>query len=1008
MKKPVLRRAVLLLMALLLALDLTVTFGMLRNSDTLDLTYGKGSQQIINLEGDSASGTRYYQKQYSARTIRSAALETSLRISDEGTILLKNDGILPLSPDTPVTPLGYALFDPLYCGTGSSAVSTLDADVLTPAEGLRLVFPAVNETAFSSQESAALEAPDPGKNPSLAAVRPLDGSSRILYEFVPSVLDGALSSMQGTVGVVYFARQAGEGGDSCMSAYEDGTPHELALTQAEKALLALAKENCSAVVAVICSASPMELACLEDDPAIRAVLWQGGAGSTGYGSVARILAGDVNPSGRLPFTFAADMSRDPTYPNQDDGSSRFTYANAFTTALGSSKTDKNVPAPFHEYEEGVYLGYRYYETAWGLGVLEDYYSRENGVVYPFGFGLGYSDFSRDLTGVTIQDLNLVLRVSVTNRGDRPGKDTVQVYSSPPYTGLDREYGIEKPSAVLLAFGKTKELAPGETQELEFTIVLEDLASYCSAHSNGDGTYGCYVLEAGTYRISVRSDSHTVLEESDLQISDTIWFCGTLQRYSERLAQSPVSASVDYSARIEDTSSYQAAVNRFERMNAYMADPEISHAVPLSRSDWEGTFPTSPDDSDRMASDTVVRWIAESDIAREASDPLPDANRPVSGADNGLTLADLRGISYSDPAWDKLLDQLTYTDPEDYRTVLFEAAYETGALESLRKPRSTEHDGPQGLTMPDVSGKNWLSGVCGYPAAPVMAATWNTDLLYELGAMVGQEALLAGITGWYAPGLNILRSPFCGRASEYYSEDPLLSGLLGARVVSGAGDNGLSCAAKHFCLMETEAHKGPNTCTWMTEQALREIYLRPFELVVKTARKTVWVDSGHQGRLESRTMRAGDFIMASDSAVGALWSAACPNLLTDVLRNEWGFSGAVISDMHMNVYSLMLARMLSAGCDLLMTTGSDSAVNLSGWSSGTTQQLARQAVKNVCYMQVNSALMQGISSRSVIEYSLSPWKRALFIVNGAVALVLLAGGAFLLRGWIRERKEQSTI
>lgn len=992
MKRKPLYRILLPAMILLLALNATVSVGMLQNADTLDVLFGKGEQLIINLDSAQETTAQYYTAAYATQAeARAAAQRVAQQISDEGTVLLKNDGLLPLAAEQCVSPLGLGYFHPLYCGSGSTAISTLDKDVTTPREGLHAAFAQVNTQVEDAQQRAFDASAQLGANANLTATRPVDGTeTAILYEFSTAVYQDTADSLAGTVGVVYIVRQSGENQDAHMGAYEDGTPHALALTQAEHAILDLAKERCTGVVVIISSASPMELACLEDDPGISAILWQGGAGSTGYASIGEILAGRVNPSGRLPFTFAADFRQDPTWVNQDDGSDRFTYANAFTTQLSQNDTTQNSAAPFHEYEEGIYIGYRYYETAHALGALSDYYSRENGVVYPFGYGLSYADFRQEIVHASTGTGGLKLSIKVTNLSDRyAGKEVVQLYVTPPYTQEDAAAGIEKSAVSLVAFAKTKLLAPGESQTLQLTIEPEDLASYCYTHDNGDGTVGCYTTTGGEYIISLRRDSHTVLDETTFTIPETAYLAGTLIRPSDKAAQSPLDSSG--TAVVTDSANHEqmAATNRFDQLNQYMTDPNISHATILTRADWANTQPTAPTEEDRIASSTVVEWIAQSDVSTGMV-ALPQAEAyPLSGQANGLVLADLRAVDYDNPMWDKLLDQLTYDSPETYRQVLFEAAYQTGELPTLSKPRSSEKDGPQGLNQADVTGKNWITGVCGYPAAPVMSATWNEALLYDLGAAVGQEALLKGINGWYAPGLNILRSPFCGRASEYYSEDPLLAGCMGAQVVSGAGDNGLSCAIKHFCLMETEAHRGPNTCTWMTEQTLREIYLRPFEIVVKNARKTIsYTTDNTSGELSQRVMRACDFIMASDSGVGTVWTAASSALLTDVLRGEWGFDGTVVSDIHMNGSATMIRRLLSAGCDMLMSLRDDHSINFDAYDEADGQVLIRRAIKNVCYTMVNSSLMQGISSTSVIEYRMSPWMQVLLTVSLVVAAILL--------------------
>lgn len=1003
-------RALLPAMAMLLALDLTVSAGMLTNADTLDLMFGKGAQTVV---GSAVSvEAEYYTKEYeTAAEALAAATEVSRRISDEGVVLLKNDGLLPLDGQAELTPLGLRCFAPYYGGLGSSIISTEAEDVVSPLEGLALSFDNINEPLVRRQSDALAQGVSK-ENAALCCHTPLDvfaDPGCALYEFSPSVYEGAEADCAGTVGVVFFGRQTGENLDAWSGAYDDGTAHMLALTSSERELLRFAKDNCESVVVVICSSSAMELAALEDDPDVDAILWLGGAGSTGYVSLAAILRGAVTPSGRTPITFAANFHSDPTFANQDDGSDRFVYEGLSVSRLSSTDFLESAPAAFQEIEEGVYLGYRYYETARVLGALEDVYDRARGVVYPFGYGLSYTSFSQTITGVRTQGQTVYVGVRVRNEGDRyAGKEVVQLYVSPPYTSLDVHYGIEKPAASLIAFAKTSLLGPGEEELVTLSFPVENLASYCYTRVNDDGTVGCYMIEEGEYVLSLRANAHEVLDSIIFRQNDTLWFDSDRPRFSEQEAQSTLDANGSPVAFAGDTAGVQAATNRFPMLNAYMTSDEISNATILSRADWDGTQPTAPTQEDRQPSRTVRALIAEADpagfdaqndplLGDTAASPVYRAQAPASGAENGLVLADMRGKYYDDPMWESLLNQLLY-EPQAMRDCLFEAGYKTGALAEIGKPASTEYDGPQGLTLADTAGKNWLSDVCGYPAAPVMAATWNAPLMYEFGHAVGQEALAADIDGWYAPALNILRSPFCGRSSEYYSEDPLLCGLLGAQVVSGAGDAGLSCAVKHFALMLTEAHKNPNTCIWMTEQALREIYLRPFEIAVKTARKTIlYAQDDQADTLLSRTMRAADFVMASDSAIGGEWCAANYALLTQVLRGEWGFEGCVVSDMHNAVTAPILEKILRAGCDTLMSTNSGNTDIFSRQASATTLHRLRTAVKNVCYRLVNSNLMQGIPPSASFQYGLSSWRIALIALNACVFALLIAGGAACLAG-----------
>ncbi len=1012
-----LRRGLAPAMALLLALTLTVSAGMWANSAALDDYFGRGARTITVVEGSGGWDRTYYPRLYAnARESRAAAAALSKTVSDEGIVLLKNDGLLPLSPSAEISPFGLRYVDPYYGGAGSSAIDPGADYVVTAQEGLHRAFGRINAALEEKLLQAYEPGTDPAGNPGITAAVPLDGGEGVIHEFDSALYQGTESACSGTVGVVFVGRRTGESADAHAGAYSDGTPHMLALTAAERAAVDFAKAHCAGVVVVLESSAPMQIAALEDDGGVNAILWVGGAGSGGYESLGDILAGKVVPSGRLPDCYPSDFTRDPTFANFDDGSDRFVYANAYTTLVGNYDVRENANAPFHEYEEGVYLGYRYYETAYDLGFLQDYYNRTDGVVYPFGYGLSYTSFSQRILSFSQSGGSIAVTVRVTNTGRRyTGKDVVQLYCTTPYTQFDRDYDIEKPTAVLLQFEKTGPIAPGEYEDVEITVPWEAMASYCSTRRNGDGTAGCYVLEEGDYILSVRSDSHTVLDQRTAHAPATVWYDNDHPRQAEISAQSPLDQNggvLSYPAR--SGAAYQAAVNRFSLLSAYMADPAVSSVTVLSRKDWAGTQPTAPTDQDRNASDTVVQWIAAYDTAKYdyASDSrlgnnpgslVYRAEAPLTGEENGMVLADLRGKSYYDPMWDLLLNQLTFSDAEELRRCLFEDAYHTGAVKAIGKPETLERDGPQGLTLADQAGRNWLSGTCAYPSAPVMAATWSKPLMYELGYMVGQEALVAEVNGWYAPGLNLHRSPFGGRAAEYLSEDAVLSGYLGAQIISGAGDAGVYCAVKHLVLMDTEGHRNPHTAVWLTEQALREVYLKPFEIALTTARKTIRYIADEAGTSRTRTMRAGDFVMTADCAVGACWTSASYELLTQVLREEWGFQGAVISDMNLNSNAGRIDMMLRAGCDALMSTPNGARATVQDAESPTGQGLLREAVKNICYVTVNSNLTQGAAPGSIIQYALSPWAVGLLVFDGAAAVLTAALSAWLVLRARDERK-----
>lgn len=930
-------RVILPIVGLIIALMLTVTYSMERNAADLDLRFGRGQPTIIKVEESSVLDADYYSIDgLSSKQVRQLASSVSQTISDEGIVLLKNDGLLPLSSETTITPLGLRFIQPYYGGTGSVAISTAPGDVTTPEEGLRRSFPRLLDKAVTLQKQCA-DKPQIWKS-----VRPVDNAQKanVLYELPTDSLAEIAPDCIGTVGIVYIGRQTGEYAEACATVYEDGTPHMLALTTAEHALIDFAKTHCRNVIVALCCSSAMQVPELAADERVSAILWMGGAGSTGYDSLASILIGEINPSGHLPVSFAADFTKDPSYANHDDGSERFTYANVTTTQITSKELIQKQHAAFHEYEEGIYVGYKYYETACALGYPQD-------VTYHFGHGLSYTQFSQQFISVELENDYVTAKVKVTNMGDRAGKSVVQLYVERPYTESDRQLHVEKSAVDLMQFAKTALLAPNESCYIHLSFPVQAMASYCT-----ESVYhGGYRLCAGCYRVSIRLDSHHVLDSAFIELKDERWF--TLE-----------------------------ATNRFSEMNRY-AMGETSGMQCLSRAAWTDTMPTAPTELDRQAHESISASILSNDAAYADRTGESLSVAPVSEKQYGVVLADLRGRAYDDPLWDVLLDQLDFSQTDALTNTLLRGM--------IYLPATRAYDGPQGLTLADVSGKNWLNNKCGYPGTPVMASTWNASLMYALGESVGREALVAGIHGWYAPGLNIVRSPFCGRVVEYFSEDPRLSGLMGMQVVSGAGDQGLICSLKHFPIMEAETHRGLNTCTWMTEQTMRELYLLPFELIVKGANKVVAYYEGKDVRSMSfKKMPAGCFLMVADSAIGSSWVGICREMLHAIVREEWGFEGAIITDMHQVSTPLMVNSALAAGCDVFMTTQAKLSLPVQEFENPETQTNMRRALKNLSYTFVNSNLMQYMPPSAKVEYRMSPWRFWMFTVDMLIALACVIG------------------
>lgn len=995
---------------------------------SLDAFLGKGKRTASNPKGTVGWDTDYYTftSKNSEEALQNSA-DISESIADEGIVLLKNNGLLPLTEDTAVTPMGYRYLNPLMSGSGSGSADTTADYVYSAEKGITEAFKNVNTAAAEAMANENVHESTPVAASGEAGATTFLGSSVNISEYPASTYEGIEDTCTDTVGLVFLGRAGGEGGDLYTLEYDDGTPHELALTDTERDTLNFAKENCSGgVVVIVNSCNTMELAELEDDPEIDAVISMCTPGAMGFKSLGKILNGTVNPSAKTVDTFVADVTKTPTFVNFNDGTGQTSYTNTSYTRdiwLSKFKGGPEFEARFREYEEGVYLGYRWYETASSLGYFDStnlpegetdpYYNRDNGVVYPFGYGLSYTTFSQEITDFKEKDSEINVTVKVTNTGDVAGKDVVQVYYEAPYTEFDVENMIEKSTVNLLDYAKTKLLEPGNSEEVTITFNIEDMASYCFTHANPDGTTGCYVLENGDYQITVRANSHDVIDSRTVTYDETFWYDGSDEnhiRESEKKAQSELNydgTSIGEAANTE--LGYIAATNEFENANTYMTDSSVGNDVTiLTRNDCSNTQPSKPTDVTRRASDTVISWLDYNfttlDLGNgkewdSVNDPVLGSNEnsqvykekmPESGQDNGLTLSDMRGLSYYDKKWDLLLNQIDYSSGE-FTKGLFANAFGSGKISSVGKPETVDHDGPQGLALNDNDGNSWIN-CCSFPAATVLAQTWNKDLAYEMGTALGEENYWLGGSAWYAPAINLHWSPFSGRNYEYYSEDPIISGMTAAAVISGAGDKGTYCTLKHFAMVDQEADRWWIPAVWATEQTIREIYLKPFEIAVKNAKKTIKFISDDQGTVSTKTMRACDSMMTSGwSGIAGLYTAYDYNLLTNVLRNEWGFQGYVVTDYDQgNAASddVAVNRMVRAGNDQHMLDMTLSPGSYTSLDTATGVYALRTAVKNTLYTMANSAVVNGAAPGAEIYYAMSAWRVAVIVIDIVLGLAIV--------------------
>ena len=976
--------------AVVLLLDVVATIAMNYFTPTMDMFFGKAPLTLRNPSGTQNWMLDYYGEDElgDLSAAKKEGLAVAKKISDEGIILLKNkDHALPLRASDTVTPFGRSFVDPIYGGSGSGATDTNGDVLVTPYKAFAGTFANFNETMYAALEKAL----DSG-NYVRGAIQGQTSTFEI-GEFPISAYSGAESSIANynDVGLLIISRIAGEGNDLTKDMSQwGGNPgeHMLELNDAEKAQLELAKESCDKVVVVINAATTFELGALELDDGVDAILWMGFPGEVGFSSLADILVGNVNPSGHTVDTFPADFTCNPVWNNLGDYSYDSENMDGKTTGMAQGTPLALMGSgEYLEYEEGIYMGYRYYETAalelgeewytaWKDNFDEDSYTTPGtGVVYPFGYGLSYTTFTQQLISHKVKDGQVIVEVNVTNTGDVAGKEVVEVYYSAPYT----PGGIEKAHVVLAAFDKTDMLEPGKSQTLELSFRVEDMASY---DVYGEG---CYVLDAGTYQIQLMKNAHDVIDTFTYTQRQKIVYNETNPRQSEVDAQSLMNAdgtldNVPAKSLSDENAGYVAATNQFEKVNAYMLSADVTN---MSRADFVGTFPTEPPAERKATDEFAAQWDrfdykTDPELGNVEGSKVYHVEAPAQGEENGITVADMRGRNYHDPLWEDFLDQITY-DAETFKGIVG-GTYITAAIPYLGLPATTAKDGPVGAT--GVYGTGQVIDATSWGSTCVLAATFNTDLAYEMGTCVGNELLTIGVTGWYAPGLNIHRTPFSGRNFEYYSEDPLLSGKMAAKEVSGAAGRGINVHLKHFALNDEEVNRYKQTAVFANEQTMREIYLRGFEICVKEATCTVKYIVDDHGTMGSTVQRAAKGMMTSHFRIGTDHTNENYALLTAVLRDEWGFTGFVITDMMDGVnYDRRMRAGLDISMDLNQTPPQEDL------SSPTAQWAFRKSIHNICYSLANSNALNYAAPGATTEYPLSGWQIGLIVANIVVAIFL---------------------
>ena len=901
---------------------------------------------------DLVSGSGTISEETSAK-----ATELVNEITAEGVVLAKDeDNVLPVASGSKLNVFGWSSTNPCYGGTGSGALN--DAypvtDLLT---GLHDAGIETNEELSkfytdykADRPSVGMAAQDwtlPEPNVNLYTDEMMENAkafsdtamvviTRVGGEGADLPTDMASGSWIRRVAQAYGSERGtayynGTYDDSLNEGNDwDQGDHFLQLSNREEDLLDLVTSNFDNVILVYNGANAFQMDFLKDYPQIKGVLLCPGTGQSGFEGFGKVVSGEVNPSGRTADTYVSDLTAAPWWNNFGD----FKYTNTEDLNSDASFFDPEGTTPsFVNYVEGIYVGYKFYETAADEGLI----NYDDEVVFPFGYGLSYTSFTKEMSSITSDGTNLNFTVTVTNTGSAAGKDVVEIYSNPPYTNG----GIEKASANLLDFAKTNELAPGESQTMEFSIPVEDLASYDYQ------TNGCYVLEAGDYIISANNDSHNVADSKTYTVASDIVYNESNKRSSDAVA----------------------ATNEFD-----FAEGEVTY---LSRADGFANYAeatAAPANYEMSDADKAVFYNAHSytESGYEADD---DANAEdiTTGAKNGLKLVDLRGVDYNDPKWDDLLDQMTI---EDMQQLIGFGGYQTAAVTSIEKVRTNDCDGPASIN-------NNFTGVgsVGFPAATLIGMTWSKELAYSFGDSIGEMANEMDTSGWYGPAMNIHRTAFAGRNFEYYSEDGVLSGVMASNAIKGAQEHGVYAYMKHFALNDQEGNRTSMAATWSNEQAIREIYLKPFEISVKDA-------DCHA-------------VMSSFNYIGNCWAGGCSELLKNVLRGEWGFVGFVETD-YFGVYGYMTADQgVRNGSDLMLCTTGNDFNTVTVLTNGSKQAL-REASKNILYTVVNS--------RAYAEENLNPgmpkWKIIMIGADVIVALLIVGLEYTAIKGYKKRKEEEA--
>lgn len=978
--KRTLKKLFLNVTAILLAIIVTGNIIAVECAGQINSALGLATSKVVSTlpEGETEDYARYYESAYSSLADLKAAGEAKVReVEGEGIVLLKNENnTLPLAAGSKVSLIGVTVTDPVYGGTGSGAVDASGAanyyDVMTGAG-----YEVTNKPLLDWYIADELK-----RNAHEIAEQKWSKVKRNNQDADDNDTIGVGEDVIYVVG-----RVGGEGNDMTMEMDDALDGDYLTLNEDELSILEglteLKEEGAiKSITVIINSANPISVGFLNsEDYSIDAALWVGSVGQTGLYAVGDVISGAVTPSGSLPDTWWVDNQLNPVMNNFGS----YTYEGSSNFDLGPNANKFN---QYVVYQEGIYLGYKYTETRYEDVVLgtpnAGNFVYENIVGYPFGYGLSYTTF--DFSDLKVEKsgegtkAEYTVSVTVTNTGSVAGKKAVQVYAQKPYTEYDKQWQIEKAAVELAGYGKTQLLEPGQSETVTVTVPEYFLTSYDALNT------GVYVLAEGTHYLTVADNAHAaannILAVKAKTVADGMTAEGDADMvYGVEYAFDDQTYSVAYGTGNPVTSLFdEADVNRFEGSG----DNKV---VYYSRSDWQGTVTPG------TVKLTMTQGIADAAILNDAD--LPDdtgVEFPTMGEDNGTQLIHMMDYAYDDPQWDTFMDQLTY---DQMAKICANGLRMTINIDAIGKPLTVDHNGPSGVTQKYSIGENGYAvqtndplkdskGTC-YPCNGIIAATFNDQLALEVGELIGEDAMWAGYAGLYGSGLNIHRSPYAGRVFEYYSEDGTLTGLIDTQETLGIQSKGVYVYNKHFVLNDQENNRA-GIGTWCNEQALREIYLRAFELPIINANAKC--------------------VMTAFNRLGAVWAGAYEELLEGWLRGEAGMEGFAVTDMYDNTYMVKVHEIV-AGNDLPDNYVGDTLTELSAYApNGSTPnavvaQKLRTSSKRVLYTVLHSRGMDGISPNTMVV-SVTPWWQTTLNVAQwtltaltalALVLVLLDGKKF---------------